>query len=1322
MSLATAKTPSESRRFLPLLGELAALALLSLVAFLWIPSGYIANGNDTSYPNQPTAWLNERFYMWNSVENGGGNYGSAIAGMLWHAAQAFFYAVAGSHTNGERAFLAFWLFVAGVSIWSFLRFVVGGRIGTYVGTALYLLNPFVASGAVWENASASNVAFYATLPALMTIYFLTAERRLSISRGFALFALVSVVGSPLGMLPPLQIAYLFMGAVVVAGWSILRWDALHWRPCVTAALFVLAYVAANAFWMLPLGSYIWGLVHTSGSSGLAANNFQSWLGPISKHTSLLNVSRLLGAWDWFEVFNGASFIGVSPTYLRNPIFIVLGIGVAGAAYAAVVLRTSARRRRIAVLFALLAVVMSVLSAGAHSPTGLLYGLLYKYLPGMVVVRSPWYMFEGITLFSYSVLIAITTSSLTKQVAPRWRPFIPVVLIGSIAFYGYPLLDGSFFEPFRPTLPPFVVAYPKYAEQAAEYLSKRQGRYATVPFMGGSLFYWPQGAYGGGAPVTTFMTRRSVAYGYQNTYGTSTKPFDILLRQTMSDVLSANSASLSDLQLLRIGDIVIQHDYWYDWGGPAGSPETWEAAVRRIPGVNLAAKFGPWRVYHVAVPPSVRLFSDVAVAEDDVDLGLGLWSRATGNDEPIVNAQSITPLIQNGEASSLIRDLVYTRADESQLDQLRHYIAGTNVAILSTIHNGNDASVTLPDATAGRNHLYFAASRLTYRISRVPLLSFDSWRAMLFQTFSRRFSLRMRSGHVLISGSNYSVSGETKIPVLRSTPLNLLPVMHLDVQSNEAADNLLTLLVVVKLQNQSTATFRVPASNGLTSILDVVNSELQRRAAAGRKAHSSDQQWLLAHREDPRGQGGSAEVFLCIHPQLQASNRRTNLEIEVRDVSAWLRARGQGAILVKKIALEPDVARWSGLTEQGRNPIKASNFTTLAAQPASNFTDFEPPAMGMFRDHERYNITVGGGKEFNAEIIRRSGRKLFFRVDNGPLTAVDVSKITLVKPPDVGGIVNVRSAVIAKVPDHSVLAFSVADTGAILQEIRLMFRDHGGNKRAVIYGGKTDYTQGIEVFSGPDMQFTESSRSLTLLNSGASPDWEGPGSEHFAISFDQLQARAGIKQNAVLIGLDLEFSQASIGLTLSDPEILIPASGDRTEVALPFTIGTFPGHARLSASGMYESPLAVSPGDRLGLRTTNDGTVLLKRDRPRARKIAQLSFEQVNPTRYYVSIPAGGPRVLTLDQSFDNGWEAISLRPGTPKLLQYFTIFSPWWQKGTKLDHLRMSTYENGWFVPASGPSTVLLFYRPQQLLEIAEAISAISLLFCVGIVWWRSHA
>ncbi len=134
------------------------------------------------------------------------------------------------------------------------------------------------------------------------------------------------------------------------------------------------------------------------------------------------------------------------------------------------------------------------------------------------------------------------------------------------------------------------------------------------------------------------------------------------------------------------------------------------------------------------------------------------------------------------------------------------------------------------------------------------------------------------------------------------------------------------------------------------------------------------------------------------------------------------------------------------------------------------------------------------------------------------------------------------------------------------------------------------------------------------------------------------------------------------------------------------------------------------------------------------KAATVTFKQVNPTLYRVQDHQTDKSLIVFQESYHPGWRAYVTAAGAKPQAWWQVLFmqKPGWEVAAQ-DHIIANSFANGWWVdpakfPAglknsSGNYTVTLEYWPQRLVYSGGAISGLTLLGCIGYLFyaWRKR-
>lgn len=440
-----------------------------LVPLIWFlgKGNILINGLDTNFPLDPLVWLERRFYVWNSSVNAGVDFSSSISGFFFHLIQAAPYLVGFSLKNVEIISILFWFSAIIFSSLILSKHIFPkSRLAQLTCVILYSLNIYLFN--TWENIKVSNLALYAVLPIFIYILDSLINGAINYRKAFLYFVLVSILASGAGINP----AYFSVIVMTISTFTflmmILRKGQLK-KIFYSGTLALGSLILTNLYWILPLSSFLLG----KNISGLSDLGFTNWLDSLSKNTSLVNVIRLQGAWDWYSLdqYGTPLYLPYTLNYLYKLPFIVFSfIPPALALLSLIFIRRE--KKGWYVLFGILMLLGIFLGAGSHPPTGSFYMFLSRYLPFFSFFRSPWYIFTPLLTLSYAVLVGLLIDRIEPLVKAKrlviFRFFVFGFLI-SYLLYNYPLITGKIFRPGRNDS--FYINFPSYVYETKDWLNK-----------------------------------------------------------------------------------------------------------------------------------------------------------------------------------------------------------------------------------------------------------------------------------------------------------------------------------------------------------------------------------------------------------------------------------------------------------------------------------------------------------------------------------------------------------------------------------------------------------------------------------------------------------------------------------------------------------------------------------------------------------------------------------------------------------------------------------------------------------------------------------
>lgn len=493
------------------------LFFLSLVPVLWFlgKPDVLINGIDTNFPLNPWVWFQRRFFVWSNIPNAGADFSSSIAGLFFHAIQVIPYAIGLKLQIVEIFSLVFWFGAIIFGSYILAKKVMPKRpLIQLVFVVLYSFNIYIFNS--WENIKVSNIALVASIPFAVYLLIRLREGSLSYSKSALLACIVGLLLSGSGINPAyficlIAILFIFLLSAILADFrkkeTLKRLKEFLW-----ISVFILF---VNSFWLLPTINFIFQSI--SPNQSIAEIGYTNWVDSLSENTSLLNVLRIQGAWDWYAYDSQSGlplYIPYAGRFFKDPLFIAFSILIPALALISLIIRKS-KFNFLYCFWGILAVLGVFLGAGTHQPTGFLFKLLLKYLPFFSLFRSPWYIFTPMLTFAYAGLVSLLFYNLTNifekiKILPA-KVLFYAVLISVIAgnlLYCYPLITGKIFRPLRHD--GFFIKFPNYIFDAAKWLASADlnGRLITYPDDEIENFKW---GYRGIESVIGLISTKEILY-------------------------------------------------------------------------------------------------------------------------------------------------------------------------------------------------------------------------------------------------------------------------------------------------------------------------------------------------------------------------------------------------------------------------------------------------------------------------------------------------------------------------------------------------------------------------------------------------------------------------------------------------------------------------------------------------------------------------------------------------------------------------------------------------------------------------------------------
>jgi len=588
------------------LTDCALLILVGLTPILWFQEGNLLVSEDLNVPK--TFEVLERYlYAWDDSVNLGVAPFDYFQAMLFFFFQSLISALDFSLQTTQKLLFIFWFAAPGLSFYYFLHTILPKHIlrnGALAGALFYMTTTALIP--IWQGFNIANLTGYAFGPILLAIFFKMMDGKLSYPKGAAVFGLMSFIASSVGTNAPFLLVFSIPFILYSLFKIIIPLRDKEYKMVLTVLTkslgFAFIFILVNTFWIIPLFSAVYS-TSPENISPFSQQTASDWLDGISTRTSILNVIRQQGMWTWTNGYGVDSIFDLYDTYsvifLENPFFIIFSFLFPVLAFLASFIRPRIDK---AGYFSVLAFISVLGGAGSHLPTGPLYLFLFKTVPFLWMVRSPWYKFSFLTAFSFGVLLSITIgyiasqsqNSETKSGVSKWLlSNLQYMIIVLLLIYASPFLRGEMFpsKEVRKILPTNHLKIPEYVWNTADYMEKEDGsgRILSLPH-----FTHSHGNQWG------FYGFKSILYQISRVNILEQKPFHQITNEfyrafekrdagkflKFAKFLGINHVLYEDDAINKIAPhIVIDH-------------EANRKFLMSMDGIDVVKKFGKWTLYKI----------------------------------------------------------------------------------------------------------------------------------------------------------------------------------------------------------------------------------------------------------------------------------------------------------------------------------------------------------------------------------------------------------------------------------------------------------------------------------------------------------------------------------------------------------------------------------------------------------------------------------------------------------------------------------------------------------------------------------------------------
>ncbi len=573
-----------------ILFEIFIIFILSLTPLLWIRDGYVILGHDSGFRVNIQHHMKMLWQTFNTSVNTGVDWSLFKGFLMIQFPEFVIQTLFGSLERAQGFVLIFWFFLMAISMYIAMSYFFPKR--TYWFLRLYtsifwVFNFFILQA--WFIAERAKFSLYAALPLSIVVCIAVFQKKISFLKGSLLFGLLYFFLNGGGS-PPL-----FGASLIVWGVSWIYLSFLKKNFFFSLKVFIgffCVFFLLNAYWIFPQidlfrSNYSSAVASEGGIEGLLA-----WEREISKHASFVNLLRLQGIPDWYDNPNHP----YASLFLTNPVFIVISFFPFFTIIFGMIFLRKHIPQKEKYFFWLVWILLGVglfFASGSHPPTGEIYALFMKKIPGFAVFRSSFYKFFPVVLFSVVVLSGYFLHHfffLYKKIR-----FLKVVILVGVLLYHFPFFSPNSFHFSKDFTT--RVKIPLYVHESAQVLNKDStvGRIMMLPELDRGFIYRPIDTYEWGYYSLDLLPRIVI----NKPIIANDSPHEIV--QSLYDAIYKKNKEkfFTIAHVLGITHVLYRNDIRYSPHGRKISKED----IDRLFG-SAYKDFGEWFIYKTDISSSI----------------------------------------------------------------------------------------------------------------------------------------------------------------------------------------------------------------------------------------------------------------------------------------------------------------------------------------------------------------------------------------------------------------------------------------------------------------------------------------------------------------------------------------------------------------------------------------------------------------------------------------------------------------------------------------------------------------------------------------------
>lgn len=595
--------------------DLIVVLTVGLMTIFWFRGNFLIKAGDTFFSLSPSSDLMRYMYVWDSISATGSPNPRALTTIPYFFFMSFLQNIGFSLYTIQKIQIYVLFTLSGLSMYylSSTLFNKNQRIITLTSSLFYMMNPYALTD-VWGTGLWGIIFAYPLYPFMLALFI----KGLNTGKyKYLLFILFSWLIFSVAANHP---------AFVISIW-LLQFSYLIFfifynkqekekvvRGIQFTVLLLMFWLLTNIWWILPTLPFVKEEIVAAKLSGDPLNIFLDKSG----YTSLLNVLRLLGAWQLYVRNPSGPYYSWSLAYFTIP-FVVLSFLLPILGFVALLLKP---KNRHVIYFTTLSVLVLFLLKGANFPLGIFNIWLFENIPFAGAFRSHYEKLGMILALSYAFLIGVALNELYLLVKNKAlnrikqesvKKSISATLVITIlllieVIYVFPFWTGDVIYPGGNVIPSFRLQVPPYYHEASDWFKDQSGDFRIFYLPGlaplGPAYSWEHG-YFGSDPLDQYFFPDKGIIGFGLSRNTAVDDFQRKIINSLSENAPISVGKV--LALANIRYVLLHNDFNLRYS-PTTPPERFRIVLNDQKSIHFEKSFGQLDFYKNAFWKPLHIYA------------------------------------------------------------------------------------------------------------------------------------------------------------------------------------------------------------------------------------------------------------------------------------------------------------------------------------------------------------------------------------------------------------------------------------------------------------------------------------------------------------------------------------------------------------------------------------------------------------------------------------------------------------------------------------------------------------------------------------------